>query len=294
MRSLRTAVTVLATAASLTVAGTAASEPAAQPELAFVRGATIHLVRADGTGLRAVTRGYRPAWSPDGGRLVFVRENGGNADIFVADADGRNVRRLTRTQGGDVTPSWSPDGTRIAFASNRRGLYRIYVMRADGSRVQAVPLPRATGNSFLPAWSPDGRLLAFSSSAWTPENPEIYAVRPDGKRLRRLTRTAGSAEVLGDDSWPAWSPDGTRIVFSSNRTGNGDVWIMRADGTGQRRLAGLARRDDWAPSFSPDGTQIAFHSLDAHGRSLLYVVRPNGTGLRSLGIAGTDPAWRPS
>jgi TolB protein len=284
---------VTAVAATSLAAAASSAEPAAQ-ELAFARGQTIHAARTDGTGLRAIARGHSPAWSPDGRRLAFVRESGRNADIYVADAAGRNVRRLTRASSQEYSPSWSPDGRRIAFASNREGRFRIYVVRADGTGARRVSPRGGAGDSHSPSWSPDGRLIAFSSSHATPENPEIYVVRPDGSGLTRLTRTRGGVEVLGDDAWPRWSPDGRRIVFSSNRTGHGEVWIMRADGTGQRRLAGLPRRDDWAPTFSPDGTQIAFHSLDGRGRSLLYVVRQNGTGLRSLGIAGTNPAWRPS
>ena len=290
MKLLATILLSAATAAS--VAG-ASSGQAGSSELAFVRGQTIHAVKLDGTGLRQITRGFTPAWSPDGSRLAFVRESGRNADVYVADADGRNVERLTRAPSAEFSPSWSPDGKRIAFASNREGRFRIYVMRADGTALRRVSPRAGAGDSHTPSWSPDGRLIAFSSSHATPENPEIYVVRPDGSGLRRLTRTKGNVEVLGDDGWPRWSPDSKRVVFTSNRTGNGDVWIMRADGSAQRRLAGVGRRDDWAPAFSPDGTQVAFHSLDARGRSLLYVVRPNGTGLRSLGVAGTDPAWRP-
>ena len=283
------AIALVATAAT----ATSSTQVDSAAELAFVRQGTIHVVRADGTGVRRLTTGYKPAWSPDGERIAFVREARGNADIYVADADGQNARRLTRARGGDVTPAWSPDGTRIAFASNRAGLYRIYTMTAEGTDVRLVAAKRQRGDSFVPAWSHDGRLIAFSSSAWSIENPEIYVVRPNGKGLKRLTRTKGDAEVLGDDSWPTWSPDGTRIAFTSNRTGNGEIWIMRSDGRNQRRIAGTGRRDDWAPAFSPDGTLLAFHSLGRSGPGRLYVVRPDGTGLRSLGLVGEDAAWRP-
>lgn len=118
-------------------------------------------------------------------------------------------------------------------------------------------------------------------------------MRPDGSELRQLTHTKGDVDTLGDDSRPTWSPDGKRIVFSSNRTGDGELWIMNADGSGQKRLAGLPHRDDWAPAWSPDGARIAFHSLDPVGRVQLYTVRPSGGGLARLGISGQDASWLP-
>jgi Tol biopolymer transport system component len=264
--------------------------------LAFVQAGDIYRLDTRTHAVRPLvaTRAleHSPAFSPDGRQLAFVRESGGNADIYVANVDGTQPRRLTRTAGGDYNPAWSPDGTRIAFASNRSGLFRIYVMDARGGGLRLVgPRRSGGGGSYTPAWSPDGRRLAFSSSATTPNNAEIYIVNADGSGLRRLTYTQGDVDTLGDDSWPAWSPDGRRIVFSSNRTGEGELWIMNADGSGQTRLAGLPHRDDWAPAWSPDGTRIAFHSLDALGRAQLYTVRPTGRALTRLGVGGQEASW---
>jgi TolB protein len=295
-------IVVLGLAVTAGAAGRSAPVSSAETdagELAFVRGGDVYTVRADGSGLVRLTRTRArestPAWSPDGAQLVFVRERPGNADVYVADARARNVRRITHTRGAnEYTPAWSPDGKRIAFASNRTGAYELYVARADGTGVRRLTVGARDGyGSYLPAWSPDGRRIAFSSSSRTPENAEIYLVRPNGTGLRRLTRTRGNVEVLGDDSWPAWSPDGRRIVFSSNRTGEGEVWVMGADGRGERRLAGLRRRDDWGPRFSPDGAEIVFYSLGARGPGELYVARSDGKAVRRLGVRGEDPAWRP-
>jgi TolB protein len=273
-------------------------QAAAAPELVYSFGGDIWTARTNGTAKRQLTRGTLfeagPAWSPDGRRIAYVSQGRTNAELYAMDADGRNRKRLTNARGDDYSPAWSPDGTSIAFSSNRFGPFEIFVMRADGTGVRRIARGRGPNGSYTPSWSPDGKWIAFSSSFRTPENPEIYVVRPDGTGLKRLTRTAGDAHRLGDDGWPSWSPDGKRIVFSSNRTGNGEVWIMNADGTGQRRVAGLARRDDWGPRFSHDGRTIAFHSLYLSAESRIYVVRPDGTGLRRLPVDGMEVNWRPA
>jgi TolB protein len=207
--------------------------------------------------------------------------------------DGSGVRRLTAHRGEDVSPAWAPDGRRIAFASNRSGEFEIHVMRADGTGVRRLTrLARRGYGSYSPAWSPDGRTIVFSSAGPTPENPELYSVRADGTGLKRLTRTKGDAETLGDDGMPAYSPDGRTIAFTSNRTGNGELWTMRPDGSGQRRLAGLRDRDDWAPRYSPDGKLIVYESL-REAASDVWVVGADGTGARLLLRNATGASYRP-
>lgn len=299
MRSLRSSAllfVVAAVGAAVPFVGTGATAEG-RGEIAFARSGDIFSLDLATHATRRLVATpafeHSPALSPDGTKLLYVAERSGNAEIYVANADGSHRIRLTRSPGADYNPAWSPDGTSIAFASNRGGLFKIYVMAAEGSNVRVLAPRRSTGGgSYTPAWSPDGKRVAFSSAAATPNNAEIYVVRPDGTQLRRLTYTKGDIDTLGDDSWPAWSPDGRRIVFSSNRTGEGELWTMNADGTHQRRLAGLPKRDDWAPTFSPDGSEIAFHSLDAVGVARLYVVRPDGSGLSSLGVLGQAPSWR--
>jgi Tol biopolymer transport system component len=166
-------------------------------------------------------------------------------------------------------------------------------MKADGNGVRRLTrLARRGYGSHSPAWSPDGRLIVFSSAGRTPENPELYSIRPDGSGLKRLTFTRGDAETLGDDGFPSWSPDGRTIVFTSNRTGEGELWTMRPDGSGQRLLAGLRGRDDWAPRYSPDGARIAFESRRLAG-SNVYAVRADGTGAKLLLRNASSPSWRP-
>jgi Tol biopolymer transport system component len=142
-----------------------------------------------------------------------------------------------------------------------------------------------------PAWSPDGRLIAFASTRAADGNPEIYVARPDGTGLQRLTHTAGDAHVLGDDSMPSWSRNGKLIAFTSNRTGSGAIWVMRADGTGQRKVYDHKGTDEFHPEFSPDGRRIAFSRL-ALDTSEVWVVGHDGGGARRV-TAGGRPTWLP-
>jgi Tol biopolymer transport system component len=260
--------------------------------LAFERNTDIY---AGGRNLTRTpnVKEYAPAWSPDGARIAYVSYRDGNGELYVMSADGTAARRVTRHRGEDLSPAWSPDGKRIAFASNRSGEYEVYVMKADGSGVRRLTrLARRGYGSHSPAWSPDGRVIVFSSAGRTPENPELYSIRADGGGLQRLTFTEGDSETLGDDGFPSWSPDGKTVVFTSNRTGEGELWTMRPDGSGQRRLAGLRGRDDWAPRYSSDGAWIVFESRPAQG-SDVYAVRADGTGVKRLLRNASAPAWRP-
>lgn len=283
--------------------------PAAEAlrELAFVRGEAsttdIYVVREDGSGLRRMTtsRGadYSPIWSPDGKRILFVSSRDGDDELFVMDASGKNVRQLTRNRQRDLTPQWSPDGRLIAFASDRgrAGEPETWIMRADGTNsrrlVKTVNHPSWQDLQYSPVWSPDGKRLIFSMAA-SDSNPELYVVGLDGKGLKRLTRTAGSLDVFGDDTMPDWAADGTTVLFVSNREQkSSDIWTMNANGFGQRPLARRPTTDDWNPRLSPDGRTLAFSErVVGTGRTWVSLMNRDGTNLRRL-LAGAEPDWRP-
>jgi Tol biopolymer transport system component len=147
-------------------------------------------------------------------------------------------------------------------ASDAPSTGEIYVMRPDGSGQTRLTSNDAVDS--LPAFAPDGARIAFTSrrdSQGTAVNDELYVMDAadddgdgNGDHLTRLTSTGGENEFQ-----PAFSPDGTRIAFTSNRDGDNDIYVMDADGTNQVRLTDNATRDA-RPAFSPDGRRIAFTS----------------------------------
>lgn len=227
--------------------------------------------------------------------------------ILVMNADGSNVQQLTDASNSrNLDPEWSPDGRKIAFSGMQhcvfstpgRCSFEIFVMNADGSGVTRVT-NRPDTSSYFPTWSPDGQRIAFQSTAFGSGSGnivavDIYAINLDGSNQVRLTNDPG------DDLGPKWSPDGSRIAFSSSRDGDEEIYVMNADGSNPRRLThnpGLDQQPDW----SPDATRIAFTSdrdanPDVDGRDIYVMNAADGLGLLRLtdDPAGDyGPAWSP-
>ena len=187
-------------------------------------------------------------------KIAFVSTRDGNREIYVMDADGKNLKNLTNSPGNDIFPVWSPDGKKIAYISGNLGdgnSLEVFVMNADGSNPKNLTKNRAEEFEW-PAWSPDGKKIAFQS--YRDFNGEIYVMDADGGNPKNLTKAPG----VGDGS-PAWSPDGKKIAFVSRRDGNSEVYVMNADGTDQRNLT-KHPANDRIPSWSKDGRQIFFWS----------------------------------
>ena len=204
------------------------------------------------------------------GTLAFVSYRDGNLEIYVTNADGSGLKRLTNNPAADDAPAWSPDGQKITFRTDRDGNLEIYVMNADGSgQINLTNNPAADEQ---PAWSPDGTQIAFSSDR--DGNHEIYVMNTDGSHVTRLTHNPAFDEL------PSWSPDGKQIAFVTDRDGNGEIYVMQADGTHPRRLTNNST-DDAFPHWSPDGKKILFWSA-RDGNAEVYVMNGDGSGQTNL------------
>lgn len=202
----------------------------------------IHVASVASGRTRTLIRAPRPeyvanaTWSPDGMWILFERgqEEPYAPELYLVRPDGRDLRRLA----AGSQPSWSRDG-RIAFMLRKvQGAdAELYVMSSNGSGKRRVAT-KATN----PNWSPDGKRIAFVRLIG--QQLDIYTIRADGSRQRRLTH------VAAHDLNPEWSPDGRKIAFESRRNGRAEIYVMSADGSGETRLT-RNEVEDTEPAWQP-------------------------------------------
>jgi len=244
-----------------------------------------------GDPIRLTTSGENeawPGWSHDGTKVLFNRDT----EMWVMGADGSAQTKLA---GGVIpvgAPVWSPDDSRIAYQQDE--MSQIWVMNANGSG--PINLTPVVGVHAWPTWSPDGVRIAFHADRdivvgdvpSTTDNPDIFVVNADGTGQVRLTTHSGR------DWLPVWSPDGSKILFLSDRDGPGEIFSMDPDGSGQTNLTGSAAADGW-PVWSPDGKRIAFQRY-RDGNAEVYVMNDDGSGVSRL-TSNTafdgGPSWSP-
>jgi Tol biopolymer transport system component len=302
----------------------------------------IYTMNPDGTGVTNITQAHTdpnwsprifygdgPEWSPDGTKISASGSSlsdAGNCcsrNVYVMNADGTNVKRLTNTpsttEGEDYEPTWAPDGGWLAFTSTRgdgdgdpettdfsddREIYR---MDADGTNETQLTDTTSVSSDEQPSISPDGTKIAFASNRhWDTtgvDQLDIYVMNADGTgQPRRLTFDAAATYPLDTQSQnPAWSPDGTRIAYESTRglEGKGEIFVTNADGSGEPINVSNDPSWDTDPAWSPDGTQITFTSERAGQRDIWAVDTPPASpttpaaALLPLSLSA-DTAWAAS
>jgi len=205
--------------------------------------------------------GSWPAWSPDGSRIAFssVRRDG----IWVMNADGSGLRRVTKSPTIDIQPSWSPDGRRLVFARTVPGFNTdVFVVGIDGKGLKRLTFNR--GQDADPAWAPSGSRISWTFAATrVGTRSGIYTMSPTGT-LKRFRGEGAAAD---------WSRDGQRFVFALN----GDLWTSTVAGT-ERKPLSVAPGTDARPKWSPDGLQVAFLSSQGSVTDQFRLYRVDATG----------------
>lgn len=249
----------------------------------------IVLAEPDGSKPQIITHGenpsWFPAWSPDGARLLFVREAAGVPQLWAMNADGSGAQGLV-TSGVSLAGSWSADGRRIAYAhsSDRNKPLKIWTAETDGAQTRRLTTAGESVDENVPRWSPDGAQMTYTSNQRG--HYEIWVANVASGVAKPLTQTYFDTLLLAniEQKVPAWSPDGKLIAYWSGVEGSDprpnlprDVWVMNADGTDQRQLV---NGDD--PNWSPTGEFIIHSMPSTDGHPALGTVRPDGTDAKTL------------
>jgi TolB protein len=222
-------------------------------------------------------------------RVVYIDESGSKVKrvkrLAIMDQDGANQRHLSNGGSIVLTPRFSPNRQEITYMSYESGQPQVYLLQIEtGQRELVGNFP---GMTFAPRFSPDGQKVILSLGR-DDGNSNIFSM---DLRSRTTTRLTDSGSI---DTSPSYSPDGSQVVFTSDRGGQPQIYVMGADGSGQNRIS-FGGGSYSTPVWSPRGDLIAF-TKQSGGEFQIGVMRTDGSGERilSTGFQQEGPTWAPN
>ncbi len=234
---------------------------------------------------------FNPSISHDSNKLVFVSDRDGNREIYMTDLEwldgysqwrGNNLKNLTNSIENDWTPVFSPIDNKIAFATYfpENDNYDIFLMNIDGTDKEN--LTNSSSYEKFPQFSPDGSFIIFQG--WQKGVMEIFFLGLLDKNKINITRNINSHDIISHGN--SFSPDGESIVFTSERDGNRNIYLMQINGSSLDQLT-VHTANDYEPVFSPDGESIVFTS-ERDGNREIYIINLESKKIKNLSNNAAD------
>jgi Tol biopolymer transport system component len=289
-----------------------ASNPADTPNADY----DLFSIDPDGSNKKQLTHFGKyindPVWSPERSRIAYSAWAEGNQEkIFIMTADGSESRQLTFGGFRDKFPTWSPDGKQIAYISYIDNTPNLFVMDIYGKNIKQLTFVDGKNTVLWPSWSPVSDVIAFSfNKAGEDVDFRLHIIKANGTGEKEIL--SSSDKDLGDHE-PAWSPDGKKMYFLSNRNSRHiEIWKIDYDKWEQKIAEsnkinyediGLAKisnlysvnvNADHRPRVSPDGKKIVFYGVGSDWNNIgsnLYTLNVDGSGLENITKSKDNDEW---